>query len=204
MLMSHDMAPTSFINDTSVYLTKNNTAYFYGEITPMSVDAFSYAIAGRRMFLPPKETLYILINSVGGDFDMSLLLIKNFDAMKNVKLICRNCASGAGILFAESKHPRLAIKNSSFIMHEAYIQHVTAADIYSKTRINEFLDNSSEFNKMLYSIIGMSKKEYESKILDTAWIVKGVELVALHLADKFVTITCDEYVKQISPSTCEQ
>jgi ATP-dependent protease ClpP protease subunit len=185
-----------------IELNGRNTVLLETEITDLTMDTFAYAVMGKRLMLPPDQTLYILIVSGGGDYYTSLKVKKLFEDVPNVAVICKYCASAAGMLFATHKGPRLAIDKSVMLMHEMYLRHATVKDVMNLNEMKQFVINSEDFNEMHYSIIGISREEYEKKIVGKEWTVEGEELVKLHLADKLVTIHCDEYWKSIAPDTC--
>jgi ATP-dependent protease ClpP protease subunit len=187
----------------SIHLTYSNSLIFAQEINRLNVGVFISAMIGKRVLLDEDQTLYVVVVSGGGDFGSVLAFMEAMDHIPNMKLICKYCASAAGLLFARSAHPRLAIKKSKFLMHEMYMDHVTADMVISGPElIVSLIANSDDFNKRLYSLIGISKEAYENKIRNTEWIVGGPEMIKLHLADELVTIECDPFVQSVAPDTC--
>jgi ATP-dependent protease ClpP protease subunit len=185
-----------------IELDGRNTVLLDKEITNVNIDTFAAALAGKRLLLPLNETLYVLIVSQGGNYEASLKVKVLFANMPNVAVICKYCASAAGMLFATHKGPRYATEKSEMMMHEMYMQHATAREVQDANAMKQFIANSDDFNRLHYSIIGMSKEEYEKKITDKEWSVYGQDLVKLHLADKFVIVHCNDYLKSIAPDTC--
>jgi ATP-dependent protease ClpP protease subunit len=121
----------------------------------------------------------------------------------NVTVICKYCASAAGYLLATAPH-RIVFKKSNILMHEMYIPHYTAKMVSRPNVAADLVRQSDEFNKAIYSVIGMTKEQYEAKIIDKEWTLEGEDIVKWHLADKFVVIHCDEYLKTLAPDTCSQ
>ena len=187
----------------TIELNGRNTVILDTEITDQTMDTFAAAVAGKRMMLAPDQTLYILIVSGGGDYYTSLKVKQLFMSMPNTAVICKYCASAAGMLFITHSGPRLAIDKSVMLMHEMYLRHATTKDVTNVPEMKRFLINNEDFNYMHYSIIGISREEYEKKIVGKEWIVEGADLVKLHIADKIVNLHCDPYLSSIAQDTCK-
>jgi len=191
----------------TVELTGVNTYVFSNEINAVTTDEFISALIGKRAILDnvdPKATLYIVIVSGGGEYYNAVLMKELIAKVSNVTLICKYCASAAGFIFGTTSVPRLAIKKSIVLMHEMYIPKLTANNAKNPALLNSLIKDSDAFNLALYSKIGISKEEYEKKIINKEWTLYGEDVVKYKLADKLVTIHCDGYVKQLAPDTCSQ
>lgn len=187
----------------TIELNGRNTIAFAGVIDALSNDMLTAAIIGKRALLPPDQTLYLVIASGGGNYRDALIL-KNFIAVvPNMQVICKYCASAAGMVFATFKNHRMVIESSEMMMHEMYVIKVTANMLLNKS-IEGLIESSDEFNSLIRNVMGMSKKDYESKIIDQEWSVFGKELLKLKLADEIVKINCSDYVKAIAPHTCAE
>jgi len=187
----------------TVYLTGKNTVILDGTITDRYVDTFATAIVAKRILLMPEETLYVVIDSTGGWYSSAQTLHAFLGGVPNVKMVCVQCASAAGYIFATANVPRLVTPDSSLMMHEMFMQHVTAADVRDEDKMKDFLKSSDEFNRLMYKQIGMSREKYEEKIRNDVWTVEGSEIVDLHLADKVVGLSCDAYVTHLMPDACK-
>lgn len=187
-----------------IELNRFNTLLLDVEIDAKSTDTFLAALAGKRLLLPEEKTLYIIIASGGGNYyyAKSIQSALRMKAFKNVSVICKYCASAAGFIFATHTGDRLAISKSQLLMHELYLAKFTAKNAYDETLLDNLVIDSDNFNRSMYTIIGMSQEEYENKIENKEWIVKGKDLVKLHLASRLITINCDDYVKIMAPNTC--
>lgn len=188
-----------------IELTGRNTIILNTVIDDTTADTFSAAVVGKRVMLGDETTpLYVIIVSGGGQYGASLKFKKLFEVIPGISLICKYCASAAGMLFVTHKGPRLAIKKTVVLMHEMYLQHATIKDVMNNAEMRMFYQQNEDFNKMHYSIIGISRDEYEKKIVGKEWIVEGEETVKLHLADKVVKIHCDAYISMLAPDTCKE
>lgn len=187
----------------TVTLTRYNTIIFASEIVTPSVDLFLNAVLGKRMMLDPKETLYIVISSPGGIYIDSLKMAMILQRVENVKLICLMCASAAGMVFITSSLPRLITDRSVVLMHEMYNEHVTAKDLREPGYIKDLLESSDTFNKLIYTVLRISKEKYESLIEGRNWILRGQDIIKYHAADRMVNIKCDPYIDTVIPSACE-
>lgn len=188
-----------------IELNARNTLIFNMVVDDVAADVFSAAVVGKRVMLGDETTpLYIIIVSGGGQYGASLKFKKLFEVIPGISVICKYCASAAGMMFVTHKGPRLAIKKSVVLMHEMYLQHATIKDVMNNAEMKLFYMQNEEFNKMHYSLIGISREEYEKKIVGKEWTVEGEEIVKLHLADKMVTIKCDAYIARLAPDTCKE
>ncbi len=186
-----------------VDLTPGNTVVFAQQIDAVSIDGLVGTITTKRMFLPPEETLYLLVMSGGGQYDAGLEFMAVLKQIPNVHIICKYCASAAGTIFTTAaKGTRLVFEKSIMLMHEMRIENVTAAIANDGISINSLKRNSDIFNKMHYDILGISKEAYEKKIIGKEWVVKGEEIVKLKLGDEFIKINCHPYIKRLTPDTC--
>lgn len=193
-----------FLKPRAVYLTYKNTVVLDGEINPVSTDTFIKALIGARGMLPEKETLYVLVVSQGGQYYSGQLIKKTLQNMRNIQLICKYCASAAGEIFGTTGagHKRLVIEKSIMLMHEMYMPHMTAEMSKNPAILKSLQRDSDEFNAAHYKTIGISKEEYEKKILNKEWTLYNTEIIKWKLADEFVTISCDSYMKNVAPDTC--
>jgi ATP-dependent protease ClpP protease subunit len=185
----------------TIELTGRNTALLDFEIMPAGVHGFLQAIVGARTMLPLNQTLYIVINSPGGVIEGALLLRKVIDGVPNVALICDECDSGAGLIFVTSKQPRLVTDKSTVMCHEMS-QMVTAASLTPQATAS-LKTASDAFNKEIYTVMGMSKEQYEKNIIGQQWEIIGAANVKLHLADRVVKVHCDPYMRQIANNLCD-
>lgn len=189
----------------TIELTGNNVVLLNTEMNDANMDTFIAAVAGKRIMLGDETTpLYILIVSGGGTYGSSLKVKKLFEVIPSLQVICKYCASAAGMVFVTHKGPRLAIKKSILLMHEMFLQHATIKDVSNTFEMRLFWQNNEDFNKLHYDLIGISREEYEKKIVGKQWIVEGEEIVKLHLADKVVKIHCDDYINSLAPDTCSE
>lgn len=185
-----------------VSLTAANTLVFSQSINANSADLLVQALIGKRLQLPPEQTLYVVIESGGGEVNAAWGLKDALSLIPNTQLICRFCASAAGMIFAGSKAKRLVTVQSELLMHEMYIPHITAALVKNKTLMETFFKQSDDFNRVLYTVMRMPREEYEQRILGTDWSVFGAELVKLKLADELVQVQCDGRISMLAPNLC--
>lgn len=189
----------------TVELNVTNTVVFDEEVNYANMDLLLMAVIGKRNLLPPEKQLYIIIASPGGGYSAAVFFAAVIKKVPNAELICKYCASAAGYMFASAAPlKRLAISKSEVVMHEMFCEHVTANDIRMGNCLSSLEQSSDEFNKVMYTILGMSKEAYDEKIIDKVWTVKGEDTVKLHLADELVKLHCDKGVNMMAPDTCAQ
>jgi ATP-dependent protease ClpP protease subunit len=186
----------------NVHLTIKNTVIFDQSVHPAYVDTFIKAAIGARAALPIIETMYIVIASSGGYYQDGTFLMNILKTLPNTELICKYCASMAGQIFAATGLKRLVIGKSSLMMHEMFIEKLTAEEAKDELSIKQLLRNSDAFNKVMYTMIGITKEKYEEKIIDTEWTLTGKDIIKNHLADELVTVSCDILVLRLLPNTC--
>lgn len=187
----------------TVKLTAMNTTFISGEITGLEFHMAATSIIGLRTILKPEETLYVVISSPGGSYGAALSYRRFLNSLQNTEVICKYCASAAGYILATFPKPkRLAIKKSLVIIHEMYEDHTTANVVRNSTYLQSLVKNSDEFNKTMYTIMKVSKQDYEDNIIDKEWVITGADLVTAKLADEYVNLECDNYIAAIAPDTC--
>lgn len=147
----------------AVQLNYQNTIVFSTEVDRLTVSVFIAALVGKRIMLPPNETLYVVIASGGGEYPSGLQLLEAIHNIPNTQIICKYCASAAGMLFATSGLPRLVTTKSVVLMHEMFMDHITAEMMNNPNYQVELKTASDDFNQRMYSVIGMSKEDYEKK-----------------------------------------
>lgn len=190
-------------NAETLKLTGNDTLVFGNSIDFASMNMLFYATLAKRSVLPKEKQLHIIIASGGGEYAAARLFFGISKYFNNVSYICKYCASAASYIFSGSTHmKRYAIEKSVVLMHEMFCAKTTAATYRSGECLKDLQRSSDEFNKVLYTVMGISKDYYDKKILGTEWTVTGQDIVKLHLADEFVTLACDEEVMAMAPKTC--
>lgn len=187
----------------TIPITMSNSMIFYGSIDFLMTSTFMAAAIGKRIMLPQDQTLYIVIVSGGGEYHTAKQVTAFIRELPNTQVICKYCASAAGMVFAASGQKRLVMKNSEFMMHEMYYKSVTAVEIQDPYMVRSLVISSDEFNKILYDMIGISKEEYEKRILNKEWTLNGDHIRQLKLADELVKLDCDTTTKILMPQTCE-
>lgn len=187
-----------------VNLTVNNTVVFDEEVTPNTV----HNLFGALLFVRVNnddltQPIYLLIASPGGSYYEALRLKDIINSVPNLVVICKYCASAAGMLFGTFTGPRYVINKSELLMHEMYVNHVTSI-IASNPRFSISLKKDSEdFNALLYKRIGISKAVYQKKIKGTEWSLIGPDIVKFNLADEVVKVNCDAFMQVVAPVTCK-
>lgn len=182
-------------------LNGNNVVILNEEMNDTSTHKFLESLVGARLSRSVDEPIYIVIASNGGSYRSARILEQAMPKVLNIRLICKYCASAAGLIFATSPVRRYVTKESVFMMHEMAIMKVTVARL-TPTLISDFKKNSDSFNKDLYTLLGISKEEYEKKITDKEWNLVGSDIVKNHLADAVVSIHCDSYMNDVAPWLC--
>lgn len=186
----------------TVYLNAANTVPLATDINYVGFDLVTFAIVAKRTLLPHDQTLHVVIGSNGGFYEVGKMFVAILNAMDNIDLICNQCHSAAGYIFALSNHRRLVHSKSLLMMHEMYNPHATAAEMSDPAYVEEFVQSSEDFNTAIATVLKMDLEDYKKKIIGKSWTPKGEEIVKNHLADAVVKIQCDAYVKRIAPQTC--
>lgn len=197
-------ASSSTVSDSIrvIDLNANNTVVYSQQISLYDLDLLSNAIVTKRLFLAHSEKLYLVINSPGGYYEVALILGRFLNGIENLVLLCSRCHSAAGLVFMTSIHPRLVNENSLLMMHEMYDPHATAKAINNKAYRVRFTTKSNEFNRAIADKLKIDVKEYESRIVDSQWVLGGEDIVTNNLADEVVRVNCDVYISNIAPVAC--
>jgi ATP-dependent protease ClpP protease subunit len=186
-----------------LHLTGANAVFLSKEVSIESFDNDVAAVIGKRMMLDNKETLYIIVASVGGNPDAAVAIIRVLKSVPNAEILCIFCASAAALIFEGAGLHRLVKKDSQIVLHELFLQRFTAAMI-TKDILDDLKNSSDKFNHFFYPKLGMTKEAYEAKIKDFDWYLKGQEMVEKNLADEVVVIKCNEYLKRFATNTCKE
>jgi hypothetical protein len=192
------------VSNSVISLTESNTVIFDSKIDNLEVYKILSELRYRRAKLSHNKPLYLVIVSGGGYYDAAKFWRKELATIPNLTLICKYCASAAGYIFATFEGPRLVIDKSLMVMHEMYIDHVTANMLMRLDLFEGLSRNSQEFNKAISDIIGISPDEYSLRILDRNWEVEGSDIVNLHLADKVIKLNCSPKIADFAPNTCSE
>lgn len=203
---SASMVPPAIAPIKTIELNAINTLVFNEDIDAASADWFVSALIGKRMMLDrhdPKATMYVIIASGGGVYYDVKMMRAMLAKIPNVAVICKYCASAAGYLFITFPGKRYVIEKSHVLMHEMYIPKLTAAQV-DTYNFESLIKDSEEFNEEHYRRIGITRKEYEKKIIEKEWSVFGAGIIEIHLADEIIKLSCNPYVQRMAPDTCKQ
>jgi len=195
------LCSTAFAQDT-IKLNTKNTVLFNKQVAPITVMIVSVDLYMKRVALPKEETLYLVLESGGGEVGAGLEFINFARQIPNLKVICTYCGSMAGAIFEMIEAPRLVTDKSIMLMHEMKLV-ITAKELTPEEVIN-FKKESDEFDKIFYSIIGCSKEDYERMITNKDWVVQGSDILILKLADEKVKLKCDKKLTKKTPKTCKE
>lgn len=185
-----------------IKLNGANFVAFNQKITPLSVEMFAAALFAKRMILPRTDKLYVLIESNGGDYDQSKLLLNMFDQVPNISLVCITCQSGAGFAFMSSKAERLVRDDSLVMMHELYNGHATKRFVTNQLLVDDLVKASDEFDGAIAKVLKMELGTYQRKIAGKSLEMNGKDAVKNHLADKVIAIACDLNAALLLPRVC--
>lgn len=174
----------------TVNLTPNNTVNIRTVITGDSVQKAMMEIVALRE-RNPNETIYLVLNSPGGDVMAGLDFIRFLDTQENIKTITLFAASMASGIVEANKGERLIVESGTLMFHRARI------GLQGQIGEGE-LESQLAYFKSLVEILevknsdrmNMSLKEYKAAVKDELWIV-GKKAIDANAADKVVTVKCD-------------
>lgn len=156
------------------------------------------------MLLPLEETVYIVLVSPGGRYSVGLEIIEVLKSLPNTQLICKYCGSMAGQIFAASGLKRLVINKSRLMMHEMVLPRFTAEMAKYPQLSERLIHNSEAFNAVMYNMIGITKEQYEAKIIGKDWELSGKDIIKHNLADELVRLDCHFLTSEALPDTCSE
>jgi ATP-dependent protease ClpP protease subunit len=185
----------------TIDLNEMNSLGFAQYINPYAVDLTMSAVTAKSLMVKD-DPLYLVVASYGGEYFSAKVLKFYLDRVPNLTLICTNCQSAAGMIFGTSSHKRLVTTKSIVMMHEMYVQKVTANQITKQSLVESLQRDSREFNLLMANKLDMPVDKYEDKIRDAEWTLEGKDIVDAGLADEVVRIRCNDYVKAVMPVTC--
>jgi len=173
----------------TVNLTPNNTVNIRTQIDGASIHKAMMEIVALRE-KSPTETIYIVLNSPGGDVIAGLEFIRFLDTQENIKTITIFAASMASGIVEANKGERLIVESGVLMFHRARI------GLQGQIAEGE-LESELAFYKNLVEILevknadrmDMSLKDYKAKVKDEYWII-GKDAVDKEGADRVVSILC--------------
>lgn len=193
----------SFPKEKTIELTMRNTLIFNSDIDIVTADNFAASLLMKRILLPKDQTLNILLASGGGTYQFAQFMVQFIEQVPNVRIICKACHSAAAYIMAATHVPKFVMENSTMVLHEMFLEKVTARTANDGASIESLKKESAELNKIMADAMKLSVKSYYAKIENTEWSLEGEEIVKNHLANKLITVKCDALMHKAAPRTCK-
>ena len=165
-----------------ITLTADNTVNLRGYINGISVGNALKNI-GKIRSKHPTSTIYLVIESPGGEIVTGENFIKAIKKDKNIKTITIKAASMASTIVESLPGERLMLANAEFLFHRGI-------PIPVVKDVEKFEGNNAKR-------IGMSLDAYRLKALYT-WTITGKDNIRYNIADRIVEIRCDKSLDNLS------
>lgn len=187
----------------TITLTERNTIAIE-EITTSASRDFALKLAGLLATTKGEEPIYyIVVASPGGRVLVAaeiIQVLKMIEPSGKFVIFCRDCESAGAAIFVSYPGKKLVSETSKIMMHEMT---TTVATInLPKVDLKYELALNNAFNSIFYTPLKMKKEEFEERIKDKMWIMRGPEMVKKKLADELVQVKCDEIISELFPVTC--
>lgn len=180
-----------------ITLTPDNTYIIMGNITKYG--ALQFVDSLMPVALNPTQDYYILIMSNGGDLEASVLMSEQVKKYPNLHSIVVYAASGAAAVTQSVGGKRYMGKNSMLMFHEVAVEaseRLTRA--YTKLMTEDLARDEDVFDKLCYSKLSISKKEYKKRTLRNDYYVNAQEATAIGASDAIETLKCSDELLQIT------
>jgi ATP-dependent Clp protease, protease subunit len=171
-----------------VDLGLNNTVTLRGEVNGEVVQRVMKEISALRA-AKPKETIYLVLDSPGGEVQAGGVFIEFLKGQENIKTITLFAASMASGIVEANKGERLITSSGILMFHRAVIGLKGQIDGEIESELAFFKSMIEDLEKMNAERMNMSLREYREKIKDEYWI-HGKQAVDKKAADKVVVIKC--------------
>lgn len=181
------------VNSAAVTLTKENTIYLMGPITPISVMMMEVSI--QNVVARTKEPRYLVIHSVGGMLQPTEVICKMVAAHKNLSALVIVGFSGAAAIF-ECVPRRLMVKSSVLMFHRVSVGmegRFTFSELDNQSKTLRASDHA--FARLCQKRMSISLRHYWDKVKDADWFVETPEALKIGAADEQVVATCDQALK---------
>lgn len=173
-----------------ILLTTDNTVSINSPISRASVDEAIEEIIDILNSRESNESVYIVLNSPGGSIIDGIRFIDFVNTLENIHTICIYCASMAHAISQGVKGIRYATPKNLMMAHRArggFSGQFESGEVETRLKVFKALVKSLE--KQNADRIGISLKEYKSKVVDEWWTF-GEDSVKQNIIDEIVTIKC--------------
>lgn len=175
-----------------VTLSARNTLVFREDFNVVSIAKLQNNLLKMSRGLSKSTPIYLVLDTPGGSVDAGKQL---FDTVKGlgreVKTITIFAAS-MGFFTVESLGERLILPSGVLMAHRAFVGGIQGqVPGEANTRLNFILDQVTALEKAAATRIGTTHEKYSEAVRNEYW-VEGEKAVRQNLADRVVTITCDD------------
>jgi ATP-dependent Clp endopeptidase proteolytic subunit ClpP len=176
-----------------ITLTTKNVVTFRGMVDFSSVKkAQEDLIKADAARADVRDPIYLVIDSPGGNIDVGIRFIEFANTIPNIKTICMFCASMAHAFAQAINGERLATKTNIMMAHRA------KGGIQGQFNDGELESRLALYKKIVTEMeqtnadrIGVSLKEYKSKVVNEWW-TSGADSKAQGVVDDIVTVKCSK------------
>ena len=170
-----------------ITLTPKNTVNLRGAIDASSVQVVMDNIIKLRA--NSSETIYLVINSPGGEIGAGNDLITFLEGQKNIKTITIFAASMAAAVVEINEGERLMTNNGILMFHRAAGGVEGQFDGELESRLEFFKKILENLEVKQAMRMKMSIQDFKNKLINEYWI-PGFEALRKNAADKIIKIQC--------------
>lgn len=172
-------------------LTPSNTVTFRGEVNYESVTAAQLKLAEQVAIRGNKSyTIYLVIDSPGGDIDAGEDLIQFAKRIKNLETVGLFAASMGSAIIEALPGKRYATESSVYMFHRAKGQfrgQFENGEVEARLALSKLIVRNMEVRNA--KRLGISIEEYKSKVINELWAL-GDGLVKQGMADEIIDLDC--------------
>lgn len=173
-------------------LTEKNTLILFGMVNEFSAANVKYGLTTLRKE-SPKEPIYLVIHSNGGEMLAGLALANLVSMDSNVHAIVIWAASAAAGISQAMGGQVLITKNGKFLFHE--VRYMVNSPFILQNDAKRMLEGLEKDNKKFAKVCNkrMCLADYAKRVKDD-WIFGASEAIKLKAADKINDIKCSKEI----------
>lgn len=179
-------------NKNQVVLTEANTVSLEGPVNITTVSRLQLDIVSKYYALPLNETLYLVINSPGGEIHAGLRLVNFLKSYPKIKTITLYGASMAHAIAQSTKGERLGTEDTVMMAHRArggFQGQFSQGEVES--RLKFWTQRVTKMEKINAERMKIALFDYRKKVMNEWWCYSDGCLNE-NFIDRVIEVSCDK------------
>lgn len=190
------------IAQDKLVLNSENTVVLNWVVTDQSVAQLTQQIFAISQSLPKSKPIYLVLDTPGGSVQAGNALIDGLKGIPQEVKTVNLFSASMGFQIAQNLGERLVTTNSTMMSHLAAggIEGTIPGSL--NARLEYWSSISEKLDVQAAKRLHLSKAEYAAKIQNEYWVY-GEDNVTQKLADRLVTVSCDDTMNGVTTSKVE-